>query len=63
MKLRVAALAPGVGLLFANPGLTRIAPIRSEQLRFAPGTVGTRSPCLIRSGSGVRLTLATRRLC
>jgi hypothetical protein len=41
MKLRVAALALGFGLCFANPGLTRNAPIRSVQLRFAPGTVGT----------------------
>jgi hypothetical protein len=41
MKLRVAALALSFGLCFANPGLTRNAPIRSVQLRFAPGTVGT----------------------
>ena len=41
MKLLVATLALGIGLCCASPGLTRTAPIRTEQLYFAPGTVGT----------------------
>lgn len=41
MKLLVATLALGIGLCLASPGLTRNAPIRTEQLRFDAGTVGT----------------------
>lgn len=41
MKPIIAALALAFGLWSANPGLSQDAPIRSEPLRFAPGTTGT----------------------